>query len=190
MSDKLIHFTKGDDEESAYQNLRSIIAQRTIWGSHNLIKGAHVCVCFSEAPLASLQNGLQNSDFYSKYSLFGILTSKEHVFSLGGRPVIYQPDSEYGQLTCENNWRHMRYEPPQTDLSWEREWRLKTEGFQLEASVTAIIVPDTDWEQRLIADDEKHQRWQTMQYSQIMEETLAVQYEESFPWTVIPLNSP
>lgn len=189
MSDFLIHFTKGDDLQGAYQNLKSIIDQSVVHGSSLKIRDGSNCVCFSEAPLSSLKSGLLNPSFYSPYSPFGIITTKEHIFSLGGRPVIYQPESEFYQLSADNSWRHMRYEPPSVDFTWEREWRLKTGGYRFRPDNTQIIVPDSACARRLISEHDSEQEWQTLQYSQVMDELLAIQYEEPFPWVIVELNN-
>lgn len=189
MSDILIHFTKGENEEDAYQNLLSIIGQCEVHGSRKKIRDGSLCVCFSEAPMSSLRSGLLNPSFYTPYSPFGIYTTKEHIFALGGRPVIYQPESDYSLLSEENSWRHMRYEPPSIDFTWEREWRIKTEGYRFDPSTTQIIIPNHIWASRLINEHEEQQRWQTIQYSQIMDELLAIQYEEPFPWVIAELNN-
>jgi len=187
MSDFLIHFTKGEDLESAYQNLKSIIDQSVVHGSSTKIRDGSNCVCFSEAPLSSLRSGLLNPSFYSPYSPFGIITIKEHIYKLDGRPVIYQPESEFHLLSPDNSWRHMRYEPPSVDFTWEREWRLKTDGYHFHPENTQIIVPDNSWTQRLIGEHDAEQQWQTLQYSQIMDELLAIQYEEPFSWVILEL---
>jgi len=188
MSDYLIHFTKGKDMEEAYRNLKNIIDTHTVFGSNTKIRDGSDCVCFSEAPLSSLKNGLLNASFYSPYSPFGIITTKENIYRLGGRPVIYQPENEFGQLGEENRWRHVRYEPPRIDFTWEREWRLKTNEYILIPTDTQIIVPDRDWARRLIEEYQDEQNWQTLQYAQIMDELIAIQYEDPFPWIVVELE--
>ncbi len=189
MSDFLIHFTKGEDMEGAYQNLKSIIDQTVVHGSSAKIRDGSKCVCFSEAPHSSLKNGLSNPSFYSPYSPFGIMTTKEYIYNLGGRPVIYQPESEFSQLSVYNSWRHMRFELPGIDFTWEREWRIKTDGYRFHPRNTQVIVPDNSWAQRLIGEHDAEQQWLTLQYSQIMDELLVIQYEEPFPWIVVELNN-
>ena len=189
MSDFLIHFTKGQDLEEAYQNLKRIVFERTIHGSNIKIRDGSHCVCFSEAPLSSLKSGLLNPSFYSPYSPFGILTTKENIFALGGRPVIYQPEIEFGELSNNNSWKHMRYEPPEIDFAWEREWRLKTMGYNFQPTYAKIIVPNNTWTHRLIAEHDDEQQWQTLQYSQIMDHFIAIQYEEPFSWVILELSS-
>ncbi len=75
----------------------------------------------------------------------------------------------------------MRYEPPEVDFTWEREWRLKTEFYNFQPYKTYIILPDDSWAQRLREEHNAEQQWQTLQYSQVIDELLAIQYEEPFP---------
>src|SRR5215472_3902451 len=98
ISEFLVHFTKGTDHEEAFTNLRKIIESRKLIAGSGYIKGNYRCVCFSEAPLANLADGLVNENYYSRYSPFGIVVSKAWLFNRGGRPVIYQPESEFNAL--------------------------------------------------------------------------------------------
>lgn len=155
ISDKLIHFTKGDTLESAFTTLRKIINECCLIGGTRFVKGGYKCVCFSEAPLALLEHGLLNSSAYSRYSPFGVTFEKRWIFEQGGRPVIYQPDSEYDGLPESHKWRHVRYEPcteESTDFTWEREWRMHAEVVRFTPLVAAIVVPDRDWAECLITD--------------------------------------
>ncbi len=101
VSPNLVHFAKGHDYNNAFNNLTNIIGENIIYGSNNMIKGGYKCVCFSEAPLPCITNGLNNNQNYTKYSPFGIMTSKKWLFSIGGRPVIYQTEEEYNLLVEE-----------------------------------------------------------------------------------------
>ena len=83
----------------------------------------------------------------------------------------------------------MRYEPPEIDFTWEREWRLKTDGYHFNPEDTQIILPNNETAQRLIEEHDSEQEWQTLQYSQIMDESFAIQYEEPFPWVIRLLNN-
>lgn len=148
ISSTLIHFTKGIDYEDAANNLMSIIKDKTIFGNNNLIKGGDKCVCFSEAPLECLSNGLVNNENFSKYSPFGIGGRKDWLFRIGGRPVIYQTDMEFGLLPPELQWRHMTYNTfahPIVDFTWEREWRIKTKNLEINPSDNFVIVPNQKW---------------------------------------------
>ena len=192
ISNKLVHFTSGENDEEAFQRLRSIVTQRRLIGTGEKIKGGYRCVCFSEAPLASLKDGLVNPDAYSRYSPFGILFQKRPIFGQGGRPVIYQTDEEYDLLPDELKWRHVRCEPDRDnkpiDFTWEREWRIQCDYLSFEPSVAGIVVPDDTWAQRLINEHEAEQDFKVLQYAQIMEEDLAQQYHEEFGWRIYRLK--
>lgn len=194
ISEYLIHFTKGTSIEHAFQNLKDILRDGKIKGATHLIKGGYNCVCFSEAPLPSIPDGLVNPAYYSRYSPFGILVSKELVFSLGGRPVIYQPESEYDLLPQSHRWRHVTFNlvsSDKVDFTWEREWRLLVPHFDINPSNSKIIVPNKTWTQRIIDEYEikqdhmqmKHeweQDFTIRQYGLIMDENIAEQYREPF----------
>jgi len=131
ISPYLVHFTSGTTYEDAFTRLRKILADRSLIAGSRFIKGNYRCVCFSEAPLTSLTDGLVNQDYYSRYSPFAIMISKHWLFAQGGRPVIYQSAEEYYPLPDSHRWRHVLYEPSDStksiDFTWEREWRIKCE---------------------------------------------------------------
>lgn len=188
ISDKLIHFTKpADNWNEAYSRLRSIIAERCIRGGNGKIRSGNRCVCFTEAPLVSLRNGLVNPMNYSRYSPFGIIIEKTWLFGQGGRPVIYQSESEYSTLPEEIRWRHVRYEPTgenPIDFTWEREWRIRCDELQILPNEAAIVVPSDDWADALVHEHEQGQDYQVEMYSLIFEKCLAEQYREYFPWRI------
>jgi hypothetical protein len=45
-----------------------------------------------------------------KYRPLGICLPKRWVFAQRGRPVTYQPDAEFDDLSETHKWRHVRYE--------------------------------------------------------------------------------
>ena len=188
VSDKLVHFTgPRDDWNEANSRLRSIITERCIRGGTGMIRSGDRCVCFTEAPLLSLSNGLVNPSNYSRYSPFGIIIEKSWLFDRGGRPVIYQPEAEYSALPEELRWRHVRYEPTgesRIDFTWEREWRIKCDELQILPNEAAIVVPSDDWANALVHDHEREQDYQVEMYSMILDEFLAEQYRVDFPWRV------
>ncbi len=197
LSQNLIHFTKGNSDEEAFQDLCSIIRDRRIVGSTNKIKGQHQCVCLSETPLCFAKNGLANSSAYKRYKPFGIMFEKSHIFALGGRPVIYQTDEEYALLPDSHNWRHVKYEPltpNPIDWTWEREWRLKCEFLDFTSNEVELIVPMSNYAERLYAENKvQHEAEQDSlinQYSLFMDKNIAIQYRESFsfPWRIVVLE--
>ncbi len=158
ISPYLIHFTKGKNnpksENEAFDVLKKIISERKILANEGLIRGSTPCVCFTEAPLDSLKSGFVSHHNYSNYSSFGIRFKKEWLFSGGGRPVIYQPESEFANLPDSLKWRHMRYEPtstPPIDFTWEREWRIPC-NIDFNPDVASIIVPNSVWAEQLRGD--------------------------------------
>jgi len=188
ISDYVIHFTKGDTPEDAFRRLQKIISDGFLLGSDGMIKGGYDCVCFSEAPIESLPNGLINPDYYSHYSPFGIMFSKQFIFERGGRPAIYQPDNEFISLSESHRWRHVRYEPPEIDFSWEREWRVKCESLQFDEESATIVVKNVAWIDRLKMEHESEQDFRVIEYSLIFDTELAEMYRTPFQWKVAPLR--
>jgi len=192
ISDKLIHFTSGENEEEAFQRLCKIVKEVCILGTSEKIKGGYKCVCFSEAPLTSLKDGLVNPDAYSRYFPFGIIFEKRRIFELGGRPVIYQTEEEFKGLPKEYRWRHVRYEPNRDepiDFTWEREWRIKCGTLTFDPSSAGIVVLDEDWAQRMISEHETEQDFKVFHYSEMLDGgMLAEQYREPFPWRISRLR--
>ncbi|RLD28064.1 MAG: hypothetical protein DRI75_07945 [Bacteroidetes bacterium] len=190
ISNNLVHFTKGIDSEGAFKNLWSIISNEIIYGSDNLIKGKHKCVCFSEAPIDLIKSGLVNMDNFSRYSPFGILVSKKWLFSKGGRPVIYQPEKQYSDLFDKNKWRHVTYNPilkPPIDFTWEREWRIQTNELEIDSENYAIIVPDSDSANNLVSTYMNEQDYDIEQYKMLIGD-IAELYRSPFPWKIYHLN--
>jgi len=98
---------------------------------------AEMGAVFAAAALADEANVL-------RYEPFGVGVPKEWLFQRGGRPVIYQSDAEYERLPGDFRWRHCRYEPPDVDFTWEREWRIPLERLNLDPAQTWIFVPTTE----------------------------------------------
>jgi hypothetical protein len=192
ISPNLVHFTSGASHVEAFTRLRKIIADRSLLAGSRFIKGDYRCVCFSEAPLTSLKDGLVNKDYYSRYSPFGILVSKQWLFAQGGRPVIYQSTEEYYSLPETHRWRHVLYEPGDSrdkiDFTWEREWRIKCDSLAFDQSSANIIVLDHSWVQRLISEHEWEEDYRVMEYKLIFDDDIAEQYRNSFGWTVLTLR--
>lgn len=157
----LFHFTRGVPADKdlfsgtstpaihPQTNLEQILKDGALNGSSRCIKGGHKCVCFTEAPISEMVSlfnlaliepeGKSNP----RYEPFGIAVTKKWLFSKGGRPVIYQPSSEYDALPQDLQYRHVTYDPIDgIDFTWEREWRVCTESLCLDPKETIIIVPE------------------------------------------------
>ncbi|MBV9154659.1 MAG: hypothetical protein JO097_00220, partial [Acidobacteriaceae bacterium] len=145
ISDKLIHFTKGNSWKDAFGTLRKIMSERRLLSGNYRIRGGYDCVCFTEAPLKAFADRFFAQLAPSRYAPFGLMFNKSFVFAAGGRPVIYEPESEFMVLPEEIRWRHVRYEPTSedpVDFTWEREWRIRCEEFPFSTADAVIILPN------------------------------------------------
>lgn len=147
ISDKLIHLTRGNTDQAAADAFLSIMNGQRLLGGDGCIKGGYRCVCFSEAPLNKLAHILANPSAHGmRYSPFGVMVNKEWLFEKGGRPVIYQLDSEYSLLDESQRFRHVRYEPGTVDFTWEREWRVRVNELAIDPAASTLVVPNRAWE--------------------------------------------
>ena len=180
----LVHWTKGESYEEAFDILRSIVFQGQIIAGDGNIRGGWRCVCFTESPEYAFHQ------VEGKYKPFGIQVPKSWLFNLGGRPVIYQASSEYDLLHESQKWRHVRYEPdtePPVDFSWEREWRIRTDFVNLDPEKARIIIPDDSWAECLKDEHEYHEHGKVqLMASAYGEEWLAYPIDEfEFKFTTI-----
>jgi hypothetical protein len=131
---------------SAFDVLKEILTTAVLRGSGNegFIKGSRRAVCFSEIPLSAMllfavEPSVEISRPHS-YRPYGIVLSKVTVFSAGGRPVIYLPDSEGHWIPPEEKWLHVRFEAPGgVDFTHEREWRVPSD-LDLKETAHYVIV--------------------------------------------------
>lgn len=186
ISNKLIHFTSGNSIE-AFKRLNGIIQDQYIDACRR-VRGGFSCVCFTEAPLVSLQDGLVNGSAYSRYAPFGIIFDKKYIFDRGGRPVIYQTEHEFWQLPDSFKWRHVKYEPDAIDFTWEREWRIQCENLEISPETAGIVVPNQYWAERIVRKHNIEEDYRIMQYSMVMDEVIAELYREDFKWTIYKLK--
>jgi hypothetical protein len=189
ISTMLVHFTKGmwfGDDEGAFASFKSIVDKRVLRGSGRLVKGGFPCVCFSEAPLSFLSNGLRNEWNGGNYSPFGVMFEKTWLFARGGRPVIYEPDAEYELLPEFLRWRHVEYQPTGTDhpvdFTWEREWRIQLEELPFGPSDATIVVPTAKWADRLVREFKEQEAHMAELYSEITSSEQVQQACEGFHW--------
>lgn len=139
LSDRVTHLIRNTNgEEAAADTLYKIATDQHLKGTDNAVIGGDSVVCFSESPLSE----------YTKESThfqpFGISIKKSYLFSLGGRPVIYQPKEEHKYIDGSIIWKVVSYSPTEEgwiDWSWQREWRIKTEALFLDPEQAIFIVP-------------------------------------------------
>ena len=111
----------------AYEVLKEIIRTGVLKASGNegFVKGKQKAVCFSEIPLSAIREyAIPPEEKTGRYRFHGIALSKRTVFGIGGRPVIYIPDSEADWIPDDQKWRQVRFEYGSVDFTHEREWRI------------------------------------------------------------------
>ena len=134
------------EPKTAFEVLTEILTSGKLIGTSGFVKGKHQCVSFTEWPVSELasmfaiNNELAKGGERPRYEPYGIAVKKDWLFQKNGRPVIYQPESEYSCLPPTIQWRHVRYEPPQVDFTWEREWRVPCSELQITASDVLVLV--------------------------------------------------
>jgi hypothetical protein len=117
---------------------------------------------------------------------------KSWIYERGGRPVIYQADSEFAQLAEEMRWRHVRYEPttaPPIDFTWEREWRVHCDELQFSPNDAVLVVPNQEWEDFVFGIWDSQQQLEAEAYSTILDQMIVAQLEEPCPWRIVRLTA-
>jgi len=147
LSSKLVHLTRTADGISAEDRFENILAASCLKGSSKDVRGGYSVVAFSEAPISMLANVLAAAaSLKMRYAPLGVMVDKEWLFQQGGRPVIYQPNSEFNELPELKQFLHARYQPDKgEDYSWEREWRIRTDKLKLDPTKTTVVVPSRAW---------------------------------------------
>jgi hypothetical protein len=187
LSKYLVHWIKGETEAAAFLTLRTIVSELRILGSNGHIRGGFNCVCFTEAPEAAFHQ------MAGRYFPFGIRVSKQWLFSLGGRPVIYQRANEYELLAQEHRWRHVRYEPdqvPPIDFSWEREWRINCDALTLPAEEATVVVPHEGYEVELLEEHRYNEHVRITFLQEAWGEYAAMEHPEPFTYGISVLPQP
>lgn len=181
LSDRLIHLTRAQTHEESGNVLSAILRERRLLGGTGNIRGGYACVCFSEAPIGKLGQILAQPMAHKvRYKPYGVMVKKEWLFSHGGRPAIYQPDSEFTGLPESHRYRHVCYEPGGEDFSWEREWRIKTDALALDPESTTVVVPNRKW-----ADSMRREHQATQATKAMLTLGLGI---EVFPWHFMALE--
>lgn len=192
ITDDLVHFIRGDTLSEAFQILKKILGDRCLVAGTGFIRGQYRCVCFSEAPIAYLGYALLHPPPGVTYQPLGIMVKKPWLYALGGRPVIYQSDAEFYELPEHMRWRHVRYEPthdPAVDFTWEREWRIHTDVLHISPETSRVVVPTREVSQALLTEHEREQDYLEQQYALILDEIIAWQLREEFPWEFVCIET-
>ena len=137
-----------------------------------------------------------NLEYFNRYNPFGFLFSKEYIYRLGGRHVIYSPETERNEIPKGMKWRYVRYEPNKKprpiDYTWEREWRLNQPFLALDPQHVKLVLPNLAWVAKFETDhyEEQHLEYEEcecnrqsliFQYQQLFDSNYARQIVESCP---------
>jgi hypothetical protein len=182
LSSRLIHLTRGDTARQAIASFLSIVRGGRLNGGTGHVRGGYRCVCFSEAPIAVIAQMVANQD--SRYAPLGVMVDKTWLFAQGGRPVIYQPESEFDALPEDIRYRHVRYDPVSgVDVTWEREWRIRTDSLELDPRATTFVVPSRAIIESLVDEHVDLQRYEVAALGDAAAEALS-----AYPWHFLSLD--
>jgi hypothetical protein len=128
---------------------------------------------------------------FTRYSQFGLMFEKSRVYGCGGRPVIYQPESDFSLLPEELRWRHVRFEETgeqAIDFTWEREWRIHCDGLSFSQAEAVIVVPNDEWAAALRRSNHAEQDMDVELYALVIERDIAELWRGPFRWHIVTLQ--
>lgn len=161
LTTQLIHLTRKTDSMGSMSVLIKILREGVIKPSVNTSDRGFICgstpaTCFQDTPLYSLAQNIYaeeeyiktNKDAKLRYNGIGLMLSKPFIYSLGGRPVIYE-DRETAKsfLPAEEHWRIVNFQLNENEniVDWthEREWRVPGEvEFPLSEATVVLQSPE------------------------------------------------
>ena len=182
----------GDSRDAAFALLRTIVADRCLRGQDHSTRDAARVVSFFEAPVKQLRDVFRwSAERDARRQPYGVLLGKDYLYALGGRPVIYQSATEYGQLPESMRFRHVEYDPladPPIDATWQREWRLRADVLPLEPERCCIVVASEADRVALLTEHAEREEMRLEVLAPTVGGSLADLFSESFPWPVISLD--
>jgi len=188
ITDTLVHYVRGANLDEAFRVLKTILGERRLRCGTGYIRGGHCCVCFSEAPFRYLGYAIAQGYMAERpYQPFGIMVKKNWLFAQGGRPVVYQHETEYHELPDDLRWRHVRYDPcsnPPTDFTWEREWRIRVDELPIQPNVAEVVLPSRPFLEVLHREHDAEHDYYDDLYRLIFDEITAWQMGGAYPWRV------
>ena len=113
-------------EHTAFHALKRILAEGRIRASSKLTRGRQAVVCFSECPPTELAFPASWNRALIRWNFepYGLAFPMDALRRLGVMPVIYAGEEAYGPLGEADGYRFQLHNPPKTDWSREKEWRL------------------------------------------------------------------
>jgi len=158
MTVRATHLTKGEDDDTAFNNLWSIVVSKQLNGGNGFVVGNDRVCCFQDVPLLAIAENLRyEKDIkvgQTRYSAFGIRVNKWMLYNKNGRPVIYGRSSDLRKVLPENEyWRivnlNLTNSKSMVDWTHEREWRVKGD-YSFEYDEIEIIVKDNEYYRKFV----------------------------------------
>ena len=145
--DYLSSLYNGDPGSShgAPDTLTRIINEMKLRGASRLIRGDQPMVSFTACNLEEMRKLITWNRSLIRWSFqpYGLAIRKEALQKAGARPVIYANAAEYDSLGLEDMPFFQLHNPPRTDWTREREWRVQGDldlrAFKIDEIV--VVVP-------------------------------------------------
>jgi len=111
---------------TAFDTLYRILSEQRIRGSDRLIRGQIPVVSFTAQPLKKLKELIRWRRGLIRWVFepYGVAIAKNVLRELGACPVIYCGDEGWKQLKDDQKYRFQLHQPPDTNWTMEKEWRL------------------------------------------------------------------
>ena len=130
LSPFLFHFTSG---ENPLDNIHSIINDKKLICKMDC-EEYQKAICFTESPITLSSDVFNYMHLWSKpiFSKYGIAFKRDVLINdFRARPVIYGDNTEQEILPIELQWRFELLDVRRHDYQWLKEWRIKSEEFDL-----------------------------------------------------------
>lgn len=139
LSSQLVHLTRGTELEGKKVGpvdvLVRILIERRISGSttdNGFVCGDIPATCFQDVPIYSLSQNIHAEERYRaavggakvRYHGVGLMFPKPYVYSVGGRPVVYENTDKAKEILPEDEWwRIVRFDLSDDDnfVDWTHE---------------------------------------------------------------------
>ncbi|MBW2059971.1 MAG: hypothetical protein JRI95_00245 [Deltaproteobacteria bacterium] len=117
---------KKEAAHTAFDTLNRILKEQRIRGSGHLIRGRMPVVSLTAQSLKDLKSLIRWRRGLVRWAFepYGIAMARALLVELGARPVIYGGEEDWQRLPHDRKYRFQLHQPPDTDWSLEKEWRL------------------------------------------------------------------
>ena len=112
---------------SGFDTLKRILREARIRGSNRLIRGGQNVVSLTACNINELNDLITWRPGLIRWTMepYGIAFDRDILEEFGAEPVIYGDDGDRLGLSSGDRYRFQFHDPPDTDWSHEKEWRLK-----------------------------------------------------------------